>query len=295
MYSSYIHSIFDVLKSSRPLEWDPSRFSRTSQPVVKEKRYLVPVDQRSTAKPKKIVQTLERAHLSKSDHLELSHLGRFVIQCDPNNDSPKLRARLTMHPKDDQPPFPEHTHGFLYFVPAPHPAVQLASQVRFRITRDDDPNSFDEGKDLLNPDYTPWNIPLVSIARIPRFGGLRHLLLSHALVPPLVLETAGGLDVRIGPPAKIIHSLGQLFSLQFTVLKPIFCFASATTMHQKALRIFEDWRGEGTRKALYSGKSTYAGVVTESELMKSIQDRPCVALNGQLCPRTKALARWSCG
>lgn len=247
------HTDFQTSYSS---DWRLFQSAYQSASATMTKRYLVPPDQRSTAKPTKIVQTLERANLSKSDHLELSNLGRFVIQCDPTDDSPQSRARLTMHPKDDQPPFPEHTQGFLYFVPAPHPAVQLASQVRFRLTRDDDPNSFDEGKDLLNPDYTPWHIPLVSIARIPRFGGLRYLLLKDALVPPLALETAAGLDVRVGPPAQIIHSLGQLFSLQFTVLKPIFCFASATTMHQKALRIFEDWRGEGTRKALYSGKST---------------------------------------
>lgn len=244
--------------------FDPQRTSKTNQrsewdlrrpPVAMPKRYLVPVDQRSAAKPKKIVQTLERANLSQSDHLELSNMGRFVIQCDPTDDSPELRARLTMHPKDDQPFFPEHTQGFLYFVSV-HPAVQLASQVRFRLTRDDDPGSFGEGNDLLNPDYTPWNIPLVSIARIPRLAGLRHLLIKDALVPPLAMETAAGLDVRIGPPAKIIHSFGQLFSLEFTALKPIFCFASATTMHQKALRIYEDWRGEASRKAVYKGEST---------------------------------------
>ena len=46
-------------------------------------------------------------------------------------------------------------------------------------------------------------------------------------VSTLALDTAAGLDVRSGPPAYIIYSLGP-FSLQFMVLNP---FSVCFSMH----------------------------------------------------------------
>ena len=145
---------FDALKTSQHSEWDFSHSAaatRTTRPVVKEKRYLVPMDQRSTtAKPKKIrsgVRTSQPIQIQSPRTVELGSLRRlmwphrwFSQIASPAYHAPKRRSTAL-----------SRTHaGFLYFVPAPHPAVELASQPNTRWRS----NLFDEDKNLLNPDYS---------------------------------------------------------------------------------------------------------------------------------------------
>ena len=127
--------------------------------------------------------------------------------------------------------FPPGTKGFLYFIPAPHPSVQLASEVRFRITGDQNPSSFTGGSDLLYPDSTPWRIPLIALARHSRYSVLKHLLLQDGLVTTLSLNLCTGLGKSILPSSRVIHSLGQMFALDFQETLSSFHFASADSMH----------------------------------------------------------------
>lgn len=117
--------------------------------------------------------------LSQSDLVDLSN--GAVCANSPEDHKQRHVSRIYYMKPDSN--FPTNTRGFLYFVPAPHPSVQLASEVRFRIARDYVPSStFATGSDLLLPDYTPWRIPLVTLARAQNHSVLRHLLLRDGLI-----------------------------------------------------------------------------------------------------------------
>lgn len=144
---------------------------------------------------------------------------------------------------------------FFYFVPAPHPSVHLASEVRFRITRDHDPSSFQGGSDLLLPNMTPWRIPLVVLARRSRYSGLRHLLLQDGLTTTLSLSHCAALGYSIGPKSHVIHSLGQLFALNFHENRCTVHLASADSLHKFQYHFFGEQRGRGvSRVRPYAGK-----------------------------------------
>lgn len=206
----------------------------------------------------RIIQTLDPSRLCQSDFVDFSNLRKPLVNGPLSGDS---RTRLSFPPGDDlkgpHPPFPPDTCGFLYFLPAPHESVQLASEVRFRITGSNDPSSFVAGNDLLLPDFTPWRIPLVTLARSKQYLHLEHLLLRDGLTTRSLLGHCAALTCSIHPSARLIHSLGQLFSLNFDYQFFQFHFASASSLHYMRVSFFEDHRGTyqtAKSRTPYAGK-----------------------------------------
>lgn len=186
------------------------------------------------------IRTLDSTRLSRSDFVDISNTIKVRIYDSGSHskgETPRyVEVSFRTTGRNGQC-FPADTRGFYYFVPAPHTAVQLASEVRFRVTTDDDPSSFAKGNDLLNPDLTPWRIPLVTLARVSRYLVLRTLLLRDGLTTPSTLDHCAALAHSIQPQGKIIHSLGQLFSLKFQDTTAMFHFATADSMHRICWRI----------------------------------------------------------
>lgn len=169
-------------------------------------------------------------------------------------------------------PFPEGTQGFLYCVPPPHPSLQFASEIRFRITRGQDPSLFAEGQDLRTSDFVPWCIPLASVARFPMYSGLRHLLLQDGFTNHSILERLGALigNRNLYHASHLVHCFGQPLAFDFTKTNEGLCCLqsiSADAFHQLSiLRLFRD-----NRKNLGKwGEAPYAG-----ELMQSVMSAVC--------------------
>lgn len=203
-------------------------------------------------KPLRTLQTLDATRLSRSDFVDLSKVTRAILY--GQNVKTQRSAIDYITTGTHHHPFPENTHGFFYFVPAPHTSVQLASEVRFRITRHDHPSSFTEGSDLLFPDGTPWRIPLAYLARGSGCSYLRDLLLQGQLVTSSSLSHCVSLPHRVDSKSRIIHSIGQIFSLNLKDLRPTVYFATEHSLHHKHLEPFLD-RRRAKPKAPYAGKS----------------------------------------
>lgn len=123
-------------------------------------------------------------------------------------------------------PFPEYARGFLYYHPPPDHVPQTAGDVRFRVTPSDDPSSFSEGFDLRRPNGALWREHLLFFTRdihkpISKYHAMRQLLLDDGLVTPQLLEKCKDLMMRAGQgivrQSRIIHSVGQLFPIDFNV------------------------------------------------------------------------------
>lgn len=214
-------------------------------------------------KPRRVIQSLDPTRLSQSDFIDLNlskmlHVSTTVSIRHPHSqaDSKLPTFSIAFNTNDEKHrSFPADTRGFFYFVPAPHPSVHLASEVRFRITRDHDPSSFQGGSDLLLPNMTPWRIPLVVLARRSRYSGLRHLLLQDGLTTTLSLSHCAALGYSIGPKSHVIHSLGQLFALNFHENRCTVHLASADSLHKFQYHFFGERRGRGvSRVRPYAGK-----------------------------------------
>lgn len=76
-------------------------------------------------------------------------------------------------------PFPKHTRGYLYYHCPQNSAVD--GDLRFRITPDGRPSSFDRGADLCTPDGQIWSVPFERIVADPKMKAFRD-----KLVGPLV-------------------------------------------------------------------------------------------------------------
>jgi len=86
-------------------------------------------------------------------------------------------------------PFPQNTRGFLYYH-FPFDIPPAAGEIRFRLTTQQDPDSIihSSAKDLLLPEGTPWNIPLIYIASDKNLSLFRNILLVEGLVKPPVMQ-----------------------------------------------------------------------------------------------------------
>ncbi|EIM83388.1 uncharacterized protein STEHIDRAFT_159969 [Stereum hirsutum FP-91666 SS1] len=123
----------------------------------------------------RVIQTLDQSRLKPSDFQDISGLKSFYLSTTFDNEglSQKWEMRYTHYtthgkpPRKFEVPFPEGTHGFLYYRPTnllsptrnTQPSDGPAGQVYFRITKDNDPASFASGRDLMqrNGDV-PWYI-----------------------------------------------------------------------------------------------------------------------------------------
>jgi hypothetical protein len=116
-------------------------------------------------------------------------------------------------------PFPARTHGFMYYH-SPPSIPPAAGEVRFRLTPKNNPKLFDLGRDFQVRDGMPWRVPLLAMFGNDRRKHLLQLLLADGLVTSaLAAECAEIMDGCCGifHQSRILHSLGQLFPIDFPV------------------------------------------------------------------------------
>ncbi len=113
--------------------------------------------------------------------------------------------------------FPKTAQGFFYYnAPPPHfpPAM---GQLRFRITPNNDPSTFNSGSDLLAPsEPLPWGFPLLLLASRTRYEHLCAQLVAEGLISRELLERCrliwrNSLYRGFQPPSRLLYHLNQPF------------------------------------------------------------------------------------
>ncbi|TFY80180.1 hypothetical protein EWM64_g3834 [Hericium alpestre] len=117
-------------------------------------------------------------------------------------------------------PFPAGAKGFLYY----HANMRnpLESQVRFRVTEDNDPASFSRGHDLVYDKGYVWHLRLAHIVSHRRQGPLLRLLVHDGLVDEQTINTndARNPDMRHQRIKRSVNSLSEPFVLKLSLLRP---------------------------------------------------------------------------
>ncbi|KAG6874128.1 hypothetical protein C0995_005544 [Termitomyces sp. Mi166 len=153
-------------------------------------------------------RTLQPRLLEPSDLLDLSGCDRPYIQIDSQGgESVRLRYHKTC---DDPIPFPLNTLGFLYY--HHDPTTPLSSgEIRFRITPRNDLTNFDEGQDLITPNYIPWSLSLFQLTNLG-FAPLKDLLITEGLVEEALIQSMVGKNFR--GHKRPLHYLEQPFVMK---------------------------------------------------------------------------------
>ena len=128
--------------------------------------------------------------------------------------------------------FPPNTRGFLYYHTPPK-ASPLVGGLHFRCASNLD--DFHKGKDLvLKDNFTPWSIPLYSLANHVTYAKwceqlmLDHLVTQAALDKWIAAKTVVGdaLKRRVGRDRPVLYYLTQPFILHFNTHKISFFTAT---------------------------------------------------------------------
>ncbi|KAJ7128816.1 hypothetical protein C8R43DRAFT_1134396 [Mycena crocata] len=131
-------------------------------------------------------------------------------------------------------PFPNDTHGFLYYHSEPHLA-SLEGSLRFRVTPDTDPTSVIlQGHDLLLPSGLSWQRNLPQLACHTERLGLRKQLLRDRLVTTNQLERCGEIFAQRGSiPFTILFRLDSLFLVDFVRALRVAVVGQSPSPHRK--------------------------------------------------------------
>ena len=160
--------------------------------------------------PQPPISTLHPDRLKNNDFLDVSGIERKYILTKWGRTDFRNHRDLE---GTDYTPFPPGSHGFLYYYTDPNlPAV--AGEVRFRLTANNEPSSFNSGRDLLRPYGLPWAISLLNISHVKYRDPLKRQLLEDGLVDPRVMQRCERLFRNTKwniAPHIILYSLHQPF------------------------------------------------------------------------------------
>ena len=236
---------------SRALHWGPVRRSRAVtkhndplQLANLDRRFLEPMPTASsTSMYTELyheISTLDPKCLTQADYIDVSNYDRISIH--PSSApypalppgtfrSMPSSCRIEYEPTVVATPtgiffssstFPPGTSGFLYFYTPPNGLV-LGSELRFRITSNDDPHAFKDGQDLIAPDGTTWRIPLLTLCRRRLLYGLYQRAQLDGFILKMLVPRLRDLAERcpINRRSIVLHSLRQPFHISFntTVLR----------------------------------------------------------------------------
>ena len=191
--------------------------------------------------------------------------------------------------------FPSGTQGFLYVCQPPIWASVYAASLRFRITRNPDPTSFDTGHDLRYYGL-PWAVPLIygSLSRM----AIRTLIHHDKLIPakdfPQFLHRQENLKqgpgVDLPPEIPCVYAQNQPFVVQFYRRRTQLLLLDNRGLHGRMCRVsipspMESSRGD-LEKALYTARQGRQQFI-ENEHM--IRERFPTLLRGEL-PRQFPIA-----
>ena len=113
-------------------------------------------------------------------------------------------------------PFPENTHGYLYYCTPPQDRPPVSGSFRFRVLpyTSDPPKGFAEGTDLLRPDGRPWELPLYSAIHSQKYAPLVQKLLDEKLLDTDLLKTVAKLPrIYIRNSSNVLYTLSDPFTL----------------------------------------------------------------------------------
>ena len=159
-------------------------------------------------------------------------------------------------------PFPTGTRGFWYYHQKDM-ASPIAGSLRFRLFDNaghpPDVSRWSEGADLLCPDGTVWEKPLLTIVKSrPQLSALQALLLKDGLISPDVVDRC--LEIlkwknTLGPNI-LLSYLVKVFWTPFSSMdRGQFAVAGRTAQrYVKIAPFFRDMRGRKTLTP-YTGKS----------------------------------------
>ncbi|THH13840.1 hypothetical protein EW146_g6422, partial [Bondarzewia mesenterica] len=201
------------------------------------------------------IQNLDPRHITSSDFHDISgrYNPRYYAETATENPE-EIYYEATGGIHSPIIHFPPGTHGFLYY----HCQTGIEEgQVRFRITKDANPASFVEGKDLLFRTGLPWYLP---------GSRLRHKALGR-LIPkddgatkpesvPVEQQYATRYD---RPPAAYrtrnlsVMAFGQLFSVSFSSSRNYFWIGYGGRRHMFVLYHPFLVHNRGRRHTVYDG------------------------------------------
>jgi hypothetical protein len=116
-------------------------------------------------------------------------------------------------------PFPARSTGFLYYRQEAL-AAPLEGSIRFRVTSNNAPLSFQHGRDLRLPSGSPWQITLPRIACAKGYSRISEQLLDENLVTQKQLSQCRDIfGDQLPSPELTLFRLTQEFPINFTQLR----------------------------------------------------------------------------
>ncbi|KAJ7038820.1 hypothetical protein C8F04DRAFT_1088631 [Mycena alexandri] len=165
-----------------------ANYAHHTRPAIFCRRIVTPSD-RNFGKvggrhPQRILSTLNPLKLQSKDYLDISgHLETTVAF--PHSKSGRgLLSYYSTAPRGtpfQHQPFPSNSRGFLYYSRDPQ-AAALEGSIRLRLTSDNTPSSFLDGRDLRLPWGSTWQLILPQIATQMSHRRFSDQLLHEKLV-----------------------------------------------------------------------------------------------------------------
>ena len=144
---------------------------------------------------------------------------RHVIFCFRFNEEYQ-KIRVYYYFKENiHSPFPENTHGYLYYCTPPQDRPPVSGSFRFRVLPStlDRPKDFAEGTDLLRPDGRPWELPLYSAIHSQGYAPLVRKLLNENLLKKDLLDAVAKLpQTNLRNPGGVLYTLSDPFTLSLS-------------------------------------------------------------------------------
>lgn len=180
------------------------------------------------------IQTLIPLRLKSADFLDLSDKCTPTVNVLLNESSGARPLEAAVRWNSDTPTtFPPGAAGFLYYH-VPPPGHPLCGELRFRVTNDSDPQSFDSGKDLHWPDGQSWRVPMHNLLKRVKYRNIVRLLVQESLLDPATMDLAAKLRYSPLHRTPIIHSLNQPFLFYFHS-DQTFCVSTGDSLQRASL------------------------------------------------------------
>ncbi|KAK0191950.1 hypothetical protein F5146DRAFT_1037730 [Armillaria mellea] len=198
-----------------------SKFLRPSLSCI-HRRYISAFLSNEPAEP----GTLDPRSLSPHDFRDISN--QIVFRFPSTKRSDIHYERRKFDGKSIYIPFPDKTKGFLYYWT--HPDLPPTSgQIRFRITKTQNPRDFDGGSDFCLPSGIPWHSTLAYLAGNKSYAGVCDVLVRDGLVSRGIIEQLRPFakSMRLMPrQATVLTSPDEIFPICLPLLNTAVYVAS---------------------------------------------------------------------
>lgn len=166
------------------------------------------------------ISTFDPSRFQESDFLDISFYKKFTLRLQSKIEHSvasvpfKFDYTSSYSARGKRIPFPIGSNGFFYYH-SPTVSSLIAGGIRFRTTAVCEPQSFDNGVDLLLPDGLPWSYPLHQLVEQPN---LSRLLVDDGVVTADTVEHCRdvfkGRGKRFKWSTPLLFHLSQPFSIR---------------------------------------------------------------------------------